>query len=249
MANRGPDFYDQEEVFSWYRAKRARPGNANDTLEKPVFDELAAEIRDLRILDLGCGDGGFGLEALQKGARSYTGVEASRNMFQVAVKNLAGTPGKVVQAAIEDWDYPAQAFDLVTSRMALHYIEALPPVFSNVLAALAPAGRFLFSVEHPVITSCDRSSAVPGVRQDWIVDDYFDTGRRVVSWMGDRVVKYHRTVEDYFGALREAGFQVEQVRESRPRREVIGDEETYRRRLRIPLMLFFAARRAEDKGS
>jgi hypothetical protein len=122
-------------------------------------------------------------------------------------------------------------------------------VFSKVFAALAPAGRFLFSVEHPVITSCDRSSALPGVRQDWIVDDYFDTGRRVVSWMGDEVVKYHRTVEDYFGTLSQAGFQVDQVRESRPRREVIGDEETYRRRLRIPLMLFFAARRPEDKGS
>lgn len=50
MAKRGPDFYDQAGVFARYRAGRARPGNANDTLEKPVFDELADDLPGLRIL-------------------------------------------------------------------------------------------------------------------------------------------------------------------------------------------------------
>jgi SAM-dependent methyltransferase len=249
MPKRGPDFYDQEEVFACYSRKRAYPLNANKTLEKPVFNELAGDLNGLRILDLGCGDAGFGLEALQAGARSYTGIEASQNMFRAAQANLMETEGIVIQATIEAWDYTAQQFDLVTSRLALHYIEELSSVFKNVFQALAPSGRFIFSVEHPVITSCDQAWAGRGPRQNWVVDDYFETGRRVVSWMGDEVIKYHRTVEDYFGALRNAGFNVEQVRESRPRREVIGDEETYRRRLRIPLMLFYAARRPAGEGS
>jgi hypothetical protein len=54
------------------------------------------------------------------------------------------------------------------------------------------------------------------------------------------VLKYHRTIEDYFGALVRAGFAVNAVRESRPRRALFSDEATYQRRKRIPLMLFFS---------
>lgn len=55
------------------------------------------------------------------------------------------------------------------------------------------------------------------------------------------VIKYHRTIEDYFTGLRRAGFSVDAVRESRPQRDLFADLETYQRRMRIPLMLFFSA--------
>ena len=58
--------------------------------------------------------------------------------------------------------------------------------------------------------------------------------------MGGTVRKYHRTVEDYFRALQEAGFVVEQLRESRPQREQFADAQIYERRRRIPLFLFLA---------
>lgn len=49
------------------------------------------------------------------------------------------------------------------------------------------------------------------------------------------------TVEDYFVFVQQAGFVVERLRESRPRRELFADEETYLRRMRIPLFLLLAA--------
>lgn len=244
MAKEGPDFYDQSDVFGWYRTKRDRPHNANNTLEKPVFDDLAGDLSGLRILDLGCGDGRFGQEALVKGARAYTGLEGSQNMFQAAQSRLAGADATLIHSTIQDWDFPAQKYDLVASRLVLHYLEELSPTFADVYRSLVPGGRFIFSIEHPVMTCCDRVRRPNTLRQDWIVDDYFTTGPRVVSWMGGEVIKHHRTVEDYFQALVTAGFTVEALRESRPRRERFADEETYLRRLRIPLMLFFSARRA-----
>ena len=243
MGKNGPDFYDQPSVFGWYQAKRSRPGNANDTIEKPLFDDLAGNLHGLRILDLGCGDAGFGKEALRKGAGAYIGIEASHNMFEAAQSNLAETKGTVIHAKVEDWHYLAQQFDLAVSRLVLHYIKDAFDVFIKVYHSLVPGGRFVFSIEHPVITSCNRARPADTIRQDWIVDDYFETGRRVVSWMGDEVIKYHRTVEDYFSALLAAGFNIAELRESRPRRELFADEDAYRRRLRIPLMLFLAARR------
>jgi hypothetical protein len=100
-----------------------------------------------------------------------------------------------------------------------------------------------FPVEHPVITSCDRAWQGQGPRQDWIVDNYFEGGPRVTQWLGGQVIKIHRTVEDYYLALQKVGFTVESLRESRPQRARFSSEETYQRRMRIPLFLFLSGRK------
>ena len=101
----------------------------------------------------------------------------------------------------------------------------------------------MLSVEHPNITSCDRAWRGEGLRQDWIVDDYFDTGRRTTKWLGSEVVKFHRTTEDWFRGLQEAGFAVQALREARPERLNFDDAATWERRKRIPLFLILAAQR------
>ena len=40
-------------------------------------------------------------------------------------------------------------------------------MFAKVYEALVEGGRFVFSIEPPVITSCDRAWQTPGPRQDW----------------------------------------------------------------------------------
>ncbi len=244
MSQAGPVFYDNDEVFQTYLHHRHRPENPNDTLEKPVLLELLGNVGGAHILDLGCGEASLAKELLDQGAASYLGLDGSRNMVERAKHNLAGTTGRVVQADIQAWQYPSSAFDRVISRLVFHYLQDVDFVFQQVFQALQPDGRFVFSAEHPVITSCNRAWQAGGARQDWIVDDYFEVGPRLTQWLGGQVVKYHRTVEDYFRGLQRAGFQVESVRESRPERKWFQREETYQRRKRIPLFLFFAARKS-----
>jgi SAM-dependent methyltransferase len=180
MGLNGPEFYDDERVLATYLAGRqTRVDSPNRVLEKPVFDDLAGDLAGLRILDLGCGTASFGREALERGCRSYLGIDGSENMIRLATKTLAGTSGEVTRATIETWHYPRQQFDLVASRLALHYVEDINALFARVFHALVPGGRFIFSVEHPVITSCDRAWQAGGPRQHWIVDDYFETGPRI----------------------------------------------------------------------
>jgi SAM-dependent methyltransferase len=235
----GPVFYDDDSMFTTYWEHRERPDNPNDTLEQPILRELVGELRDLRILDLGCGAATFGRYAFEQGCQAYVGVEASANMVAAARKTLAGTAGRVEQAAMETWPYPVTAFDLVVSSLALQYVAEVEAVFAGVYRALVEGGRFVFSVEHPIITSCDRGWQTPQ-RQDWIVDDYFVVGPRETSWLGGRVIRQHRPLEDYVGALQEAGFALDRLRESRPQRERFTDQAEYERRRRIPLFLFLA---------
>jgi SAM-dependent methyltransferase len=239
----GPDFYDDEAVFARYIQRRQRPDNPNDTIEKPVFMTLLGDVHETDILDLGCGDGRFGVEVFSMGCRSYTGVEASQRMVNLAEANLAPVGGVLHHASIESWTYPQVAFDRIISRLALHYIDDITTIFRNIHKALKPGGHLVFSVEHPVITSDNSAATATGIRYNWTVDNYFVTGRRDVDWMGSQVVKYHRTIEDYFAALQQAGFTVEQLREPGPQRTFISDEPLYQRRLRIPLFLMFRAQR------
>jgi SAM-dependent methyltransferase len=243
MAHSGPDFYDDETVFVTYTSRRQRTDAPNDTLEKPVFLQLIQPVDGKRILDLGCGDAAIGRELLENGAASYLGLEGSQRMASLAAQTLAATFGHVINQTIEDWPYPQAAFDLVISRLALHYIADFAAMCSKVFQALVPGGVFVFSVEHPVITSCDRGWAVGTRRQDWLVDDYFTTGLRVTNWLGGTVQKYHRTIEDHFRVLQQSGFVIEQLREAQPQREHFQDQQTYERRKRIPLFLLLAARK------
>jgi SAM-dependent methyltransferase len=239
----GPQFYDHAAVFQTSMQHRQRPDNPNDTLEKPIMLALLGPVRGAHLLDLGCGDAALGTALLAQGAASYLGLDGSRNMLERAQQTLAGTGGRVMHTDIRSWTYPPTTFDRVLSRLALHYIEDVDHVFQQVFQTLRPAGRFVFSVEHPVITSCDRAWQTGGARQEWMVDHYFDVGRRVTQWLGEQVIKYHRTVEDYFLGLQTAGFVVTRLRESRPEPQWFAQEATYHRRTRIPLFLFLAARK------
>lgn len=242
MASDGPAFYDDDDVYATYLAHRRRVDNPNDTMERPVIDELVGDVRGQRILDLGCGAGGFGRDVLTRGANGYVGIDGSHKMAAAACDQLEDTPALIIHHRIETWSYPIAAFDLAVARLVLHYVADLGPVFEHVARALVPGGRFVFSVEHPVITSCARGFPADTPRKDWIVDDYFETGERRTSWLGGDVRKYHRTVEDYFAAAQAAGFVVEQLREARPRPAQFTDAGTYERRKRIPLFLILAGR-------
>lgn len=243
MSLSGPAFYDDEGVFTTYQQRRQRPDNPNALLEKPIIMDLLGEVAGRAILDLGCGDGNFGRELLSQGATQYVGIEGSQRMVEVAQRTLANTSGQIVHHQIETWPYPAATFDVVVARLVLHYVADLPKVFTQIYFTLRPGGRCIFSVEHPVITSCDRGWPAGSQRQDWVVDRYFETGLRITNWMGGTVQKYHHTVEDYFGALQQTGFCVEQLRESKPQRKLFLDATDYERRQRIPLFLFLAGRK------
>lgn len=243
MSADGPAFYDDDEVFATYMEHRQRVGNPNDTMEAPVVVELVGDVRGLRVLDIGCGAASFGRSVLDLGASAYVGVEGSHKMAAAARETLKGTGAVVIEQRIETWSYPAAGFDLAVSRLVLHYVADLSPLFASISQTLVDGGRLVFSVEHPIITSCARGWPPGTPRRDWIVDDYFETGPRETQWLGGKVVKYHRTVEDYYSAVQAAGFVVEQLREARPRRELFADPDSYERRKRIPLFLIMSARK------
>jgi SAM-dependent methyltransferase len=243
---RGGTFYEDSELFERYQQHRAWSLSPNVVMEGPaVFEELGP-VSGLRVLDLGCGDAEIGRDLLNAGAARYRGVDGSERMVRAARRVLAGTTGEAVRGDIEDLAELAESFDLVLSRMALHYVADLGGVLRACRECLAPGGRLVFTVVHPVITSHDARESSTERRQNWVVDDYFVTGPRDQQWLGTKTVWHHRTVEDYVFELRNAGFALVNLRECAPRRERFDDDAEFERRRRIPLVLLLVGARASS---
>ncbi|MCT2534939.1 class I SAM-dependent methyltransferase [Aquibacillus koreensis] len=237
---KGPTAYNNEDFMNTYLKRRHRKESPNNIIEKPALIKLLGDVRGKEVMDLGCGESAFGLELLESGCESYLGIEGSERMYEKALETLKGTSGNVQHATLESFAYPENTFDIVLSRLVFHYIEDLSPIIENIYGSLKQGGRFIFSVQHPLLTSSVDSNRIEEQRTDRVVDDYFYSGERIEQWMGERVVKYHRTVEDYFKLLKRAGFSIEDIQEPKPNKKYFSDLQEYRRRMRIPLFLLFS---------
>lgn len=240
MEYRGASVYDEEDFFENFSKRRNRPESPNNAIEGPVLFELIGSVEGKKVLDLGCGDASISEELMAKGCQSYVGIEGSKRMAEAAAKTLEGTRSKVVMSTLEKWQPEEGAFDLVLSRFVLHYLSDLEELMKKVHSSLVPGGKFIFSVQHPVLTSSTRTAEAKEAKTDWIVDDYFNMGERKEPWIGKSVIKYHRTTEEYFLLVKSAGFSVEDTREGTPFPENFDLEEEYKRRKRIPIVLLFS---------
>lgn len=108
-----------------------------DRIKEFIFDVLDEFVLDARVLDLFCGSGSLGLEALSRGAKEVTFVDKNVNSLRVLRKNIA-TLGVVEGISIRRKDVLGflrqnrEPFDLIFADPPFkwnRYIELLPLVF------------------------------------------------------------------------------------------------------------------------
>jgi len=245
------NIYDDPEFFSGYETLRKTGAGLNDALEQPALLSLLPERLDgLRVLDLGCGCGGFSRLARRCGAREVVALDVSANMLECAAKLTQDSAIHYVRAGIEQFRGESGPFDLAVSSLALHYVEDYAALAAQVAKGLAPGGLFAFSVEHPMCTALARQQWVrdaDGTPLHWPVDGYRDEGPRSTRWFVDGVIKYHRTVETYVNALLDCGLRLRRLLEPEPidmdaaRR--VPEVDLHRRR---PPFLLLAAEKPRD---
>lgn len=190
------------------------------------------------VLELGCGAATL-VKKLAPSTQSYTGINGSQKMLELALKNLAGIPNvKLTHASLE-------TYDCIFSQLTLHYLEDFKQICENIYNSLRTGGEFVFSVQHPVLTSAFISGG--GKRGNWVVDDYFLIGERVELWIDEKVVKFHRTIEQYFKILQGCQFNIINLSEATPDKSSISSEKEWKRCQRIPLFLLFACEKRRRK--
>jgi SAM-dependent methyltransferase len=107
-----------------------------------VVEPLLERMAPVRVLEVGCGLGGFG--ARMAARYDYTGVEQDETSFRVARSRVEPYGGRVVHGVVADVD--AGPVDLVCAFEVLEHIEDDAGALREWTARLAPGGWILLSV-------------------------------------------------------------------------------------------------------
>lgn len=212
------NIYDDATFFAGYsQLPRSVEGLAGAP-EWASLQALLPDLRQARIVDLGCGFGWFCRWARQQGAAQLLGVDVSENMLARARANTNDAGISYLKADLEKLDLPPASSDLVYSSLAFHYLIDLEGLLSRVHRALVPGGRLVFSVEHPLLTAPSKPAwqTESDGRKTWPVDNYLIEGPRQTNWLTEGVIKQHRTTSTYLNLLLRLGFTLRHLEEWGP---------------------------------
>ena len=239
--------YDDDAFFAEYSNMSRSVDGLAGAGEWHAFRKLMPDFSGKRVLDLGCGFGWHCAYALEHGAQSVVGVDLSHKMLSRAKGMVRSPKVQFIQTSIEDYPYPEEAFDVVVSSLALHYVSDFADICRKVYDTLAPGGEFVFSVEHPIFTAYgtqDWYRDGAGNILHWPVDGYFTEGLRHAVFLGQDVVKYHKTLTTYLSSLLKTGFSLTAVVEPEPDPTML-ELPGMKDELRRPMMLLVSAKKPE----
>jgi len=111
------------------------------------FGKYLKNVRELRVLDLGCGHGEQSIILLERGAR-VSGIDISQRYIDDAIQSAkkAGYSAEQYDFRIMDahsLDFPDQEFDVVIGRGILHHLD-LGVTLKEIRRVLKIGGRALF---------------------------------------------------------------------------------------------------------
>ncbi len=237
--------YDDEVFFQKYSQMLRSQKGLQGAGEWSELQKILPAFQGKSVLDLGCGYGWHCRYAAEHNAARVLGTDISEKMLSTARRINAAPQIEYRRAAMEDLQFAAGTFDVVLSSLAFHYVKDFAPLVANIFDWLRPDGSFVFSVEHPVFTAYGT--------QDWYydqdgkilhfpVDNYYYEGQREAIFLGEKVIKYHRTLTSYLNTLLCSGFVLQHVIEPHPPAEMLhitGMKDEMRR----PMMLLVSARK------
>lgn len=238
--------YDDKEFFDQYnQMARSQLGLAGAG-EWPTLRVLLPDFAGLQVLDMGCGYGWHAAYAARQGAERVVACDISRRMLEVAREKNSHPAVDYRQVAFEDADFPEGSFDLVLCSLMLHYLASYDDFLDQVRCWLRPGGTLVYTVEHPIFTAQgpqDWCYGPDGEIRHFPVDRYFMEGERDAVFLGEHVVKYHRTLTTYLDGLSRHGFRLERVVEPQPTPEMVREIPGMADELRRPMMLIVRAER------
>jgi cyclopropane fatty-acyl-phospholipid synthase-like methyltransferase len=238
--------YDNISFFDKYKQMPRSVEGLKAAGEWHVFQKMLPNLENKRVLDLGCGFGWHCRYAIEQGAKSVVGIDISERMLNEAEKNTLCKSIEYIKMPIEDVNYSGGTFDIVISSLAFHYLKSCEEIFDKVNTCLTSGGNFIFSVEHPVFTSNEKQDWYYDEQGDilhWPVDNYSDEGIRKTIFLGEQVIKYHRTISSYINNLLKSGFEIVEISEPEPDPKLLNRAPEMKHELRRPMFLIISTRK------
>ncbi len=221
-----------ENAEVWTQLARAGYDVYRDRVNTPAFFAMLPEVKGLRGLDIGCGEGHNTRLLAQRGA-VMTAFDISETFIGQAQKAESESPlGIRYQlASAHHLPFADETFDFATSFMCLMDMPEPERAIHEAFRAIKPGGFLQFSITHPCFQTPlwnwvrDENGKKLGV----ICGEYFDQKPgRIAEWIFGTVPSelketlrqfkipiFDRTLSEWLNALLDTGFQIERLTEPR----------------------------------
>jgi SAM-dependent methyltransferase len=110
-----------------------------DDLAAITGRDAGAPFKGLSILDLGCNEGFFCVEAIRQGASRVVGIDANADFIDAARRRCPD--GTFLNTSW--WDIPDERFDVVLFLSTMHYEPNPKGLFDRIARHLKPNGTFI----------------------------------------------------------------------------------------------------------
>ena len=183
----------------------------------PLALEYVAGFR--RVLDVGTGEGQLARAIAAAHDGFVAGFDPTVSQIEVAserggdvVYGLSGADALPVASA---------SFDAVVVCLVFEHVDALDDSLAEVARVLAPGGRFVFFLNHPLLQTPESGIIVDHMIEPpetyWRIGPYLPEAVTVEEVQKDVRVRFvHRPLSRYLNGLIDAGLRLERMLEPAP---------------------------------
>ena len=193
----------------------------------PALHKTLGDVKNKKILDLGCGSGDFSHSLVERGA-NVLGVDVSEKWIDICKKEYTNV--KNLEFFVADGSNLKQladnSFDFVVMNMVLlnvPEIDKVKKIFQEVSRVLKKSGQLIFTDLHPLAlmieqTLCESQTYLPGF-------SYFKDGSKFKSKVkltdGSEIEfgDIHWTLETYTHCLSNSKMCISRIIEPQPIKE------------------------------
>lgn len=195
-----------------------------------------------RVLDLGCGEGQIARAAAHGGAAAVVGVDPTSAQLKKATER-GGAP-LYVRGRAEGLPFADGAFDAVVACLVFEHLADHCAPLAEVARVLAPGGRFLFFLNHPLFQAPGSGWIDDRILEEqyWRVGAYLEAEVTMEELAPGVVLQFvHRPLSQYVNTMICSGLHLEEMLEPAPPEGFLARAEEYREAATIPRLLFMRA--------
>jgi ubiquinone/menaquinone biosynthesis C-methylase UbiE len=257
--------YWNENAEAWATLTRAGFDTYRNYLNTPAFFEILPDIADLKGIDIGCGEG-HNTRLLAQSKATLTGIDISDKLIGKAKNTESEFPLGIEYITVSATALPFDdnEFDFATSFMCLMDVPDVGKALSEACRVLKPTGFFQFSIAHPCFNTPHRKNLRNANGKTYAIEvgNYFyNQNGEIDEWIfGDapadlkklfskfKTPTFNRTLSQWFKAILDAGFIIEQVNEPFPNDEIIKEHPSLQDAQIVAYFLHIRCRK-QNKGT